>query len=1414
MSQIAILFRRDRVWLTALVSVLLASVVVGLVLQATQTFRANAFTVAEMTNTGAATATVAIGETDVPIMNVVIPAPAADTLVHDGSGASAAGATFATFDATEQFSDDDHDNAQDYADGALVVNSADTTISAGEIVTSGTADLTSFDTTEGGLEVFADTQTDNNTFDSNEDIYRQQHNGSDVFANDGTTLLEDFAATVMFYDDNTVGDNASYDDTEAIISDADADGMPTAGDSVVTAGEAGVIAFDMGDMVILDDANSDGNYDPGEIIWKDTNASVGSFDAGFDYVLVGAGAATCGGLCTPVQNLVNETGLAYLDDNNDGFYTSARNGNGETIVWFGNAVDPTDGDTLATTVTFFDPAQLADDDINGVWLEDLNAFDPSKDFYAVTSADAAYADGNDIFEIIHDGSQASGDGSEIRTMGANDKFSDADNSSLYTDGELVANSADATLSGAEIVISGTVDVTAFDSSATPYFNYVDDGDSTYEDGEDIYQDDDLSGYLDGDKLTGITVKNTGTAVDADIDELGVWIDDGDGTFESAQDNQVLTDADGTYFDSQESITGTVFTAAQRIFVTVNIDTSGDADGDPTNGATIIAQLTDGATGGDGDCDNSTVDEPACAVLLASNDDGPTDGNITNANTITIDAIVPTPTDGNITATISTDGGTGGIAGLTDVIRVVWDANTDGFTDMASASANLTAFGGGAAVAMAEDDGGATIDCDGDALADADVWCVVLTVSAGAVDAANLNATVTGTDDAGNVSAAVADTSNLSVDNVAPTLTDGAIAVTGASGTAGAFKISDVVTATWDNVADANADEASVTVNYSEFGGGAAVAAADGDANDTWVATYTIVDDATNIDDADNNVSVTVTDDAGNTTTTADGTTYTVDNVTPTFTSLTIEDSDFDGIIDNVAIVFSENIADAAVGSRGFNITSAANHGTCTDESIDPDGTSSLDLSVTCTSAYTAVGDMNISFAASNTMVDDAGNQVETNAAISGASITDGADPVIMSVDPTSGAEGEATDTAVAVTFSEPMDTTFAEGTEFTVTPDATSWTSAASVGNTVITLSHSNEFNCNNTYTVTLDEAQIASANAETLLTTGPEDETWSFQTRSCGGGSGSGGGGGGTVSTTPVVTLSNPDQGDTLEGGEEVNVSWSLSGSGHDTISLAYSTDGGLTYSEIAYNIDKNDSPYAWTVPNMDEEDVIVKITSYDSGKGTLDTDTATVDISASDESATEGEDAESNWQYTEGAEWDESEDRYVAPGSGEMGTSPLDGSEEEISEVSAGWFVRAYGYSSVYYVDESHDRRVFWDTSTFFTWADSWDDVVWVTDATLPTLDMGDAMLPKPGVVLVKIQSDPKVYAIDVDETGAYVLRWIPSEEVAISLYGSDWADYVIDLDSTIFSKFGMGDDMSEDDDVDTSVMKTRVGLAELAQ
>ncbi|ABR47724.1 cell wall/surface repeat protein [Alkaliphilus metalliredigens QYMF] len=118
-----------------------------------------------------------------------------------------------------------------------------------------------------------------------------------------------------------------------------------------------------------------------------------------------------------------------------------------------------------------------------------------------------------------------------------------------------------------------------------------------------------------------------------------------------------------------------------------------------------------------------------------------------------------------------------------------------------------------------------------------------------------------------------------LDNTPPTVTPGNISVTGGSGTGGAYIIGDTVTVTWDNTAggDNNADVVSVTVDFSELGGGAAVVATNNAS--MWKATYNIVAGALN-GITNRNVVITATDHVVNVTTVADNANVIVDNVAP------------------------------------------------------------------------------------------------------------------------------------------------------------------------------------------------------------------------------------------------------------------------------------------------------------------------------------------------------------------------------------------------------------------------------------------------------------------------------------------------------------------------------------------------------
>jgi hypothetical protein len=257
------------------------------------------------------------------------------------------------------------------------------------------------------------------------------------------------------------------------------------------------------------------------------------------------------------------------------------------------------------------------------------------------------------------------------------------------------------------------------------------------------------------------------------------------------------------------------------------------------------------------------------------------------------------------------------------------------------------------------------------------------------------------------------------------------------------------------------------------------------------------------------------------------------------------------------------------------------------------------------------------------------------------------------------------------------------------------------------------------------------------------------------------------------------------------LQIQWTSGGTGTMNFVNLYYTLDGSTFSTIASNVVNNGS-YNWTVPSAD-------------------TTTAKIRVSGTDLSTTLATDTSVAFNIGTSATSADDEDEVTAPGTNVFGNSPVTGEIEEISELHAGDYFRALSYATVYYLAADGTRRPFNDSQTFFTWQNNFNNVKIVTDATLPVYSLGAPMLPKPGVVLIKITSNADVFALETDPNNANkaLRRLIPDEATAAAIYGSSWADYVIDVDVTLFSRFTKGTEVSSSYSPDLSIMKKRVNL-----
>ncbi|OIO07578.1 hypothetical protein CO115_05345 [Candidatus Falkowbacteria bacterium CG_4_9_14_3_um_filter_36_9] len=86
-------------------------------------------------------------------------------------------------------------------------------------------------------------------------------------------------------------------------------------------------------------------------------------------------------------------------------------------------------------------------------------------------------------------------------------------------------------------------------------------------------------------------------------------------------------------------------------------------------------------------------------------------------------------------------------------------------------------------------------------------------------------------------------------------------------------------------------------------------------------------------------------------------------------------------------------------------------------------------------------------------------------------------------------------------------------------------------------------------------------------------------------------------------------------------------------------------------------------------------------------------------------------------------------------------------------------------------------------------------VSDEELSQYDFAGNIQYRPGVYLVKIQTDPKVYA--VSNNG--VLNWIKTESLAARLYGEKWNLLVDDIPDSFFVNYSIGDQINDENEYD---------------
>jgi len=150
--------------------------------------------------------------------------------------------------------------------------------------------------------------------------------------------------------------------------------------------------------------------------------------------------------------------------------------------------------------------------------------------------------------------------------------------------------------------------------------------------------------------------------------------------------------------------------------------------------------------------------------------------------------------------------------------------------------------------------------------------------------------------------------------------------------------------------------------------------------------------------------------------------------------------------------------------------------------------------------------------------------------------------------------------------------------------------------------------------------------------------------------------------------------------------------------------------------------------------------------------------------------------------------------------GEPPVQPSE---SSVANGRLIKLASSSSVYYLGGDGRRYVFPNEKTFRSWFPVAPPIRVVGASEMAKYPLGGNVTYRPGVRMLKIQTDPKIYA--VSRNG--LLRHVTSEAVAAGLYGPDWNTKIDDISEAFFINYRVGPAIQSVLDYDPDAEKGRV-------
>ena len=283
--------------------------------------------------------------------------------------------------------------------------------------------------------------------------------------------------------------------------------------------------------------------------------------------------------------------------------------------------------------------------------------------------------------------------------------------------------------------------------------------------------------------------------------------------------------------------------------------------------------------------------------------------------------------------------------------------------------------------------------------------------------------------------------------------------------------------------------------------------------------------------------------------------------------------------------------------------------------------------------------------------------------------------------------------------------------------------------------------------------------------------------------------GGGAPIAVPASVTLSIPNGGGSYASGTQLGIGWSSGNGAFVSYRVSYSSDNGNAWSVLTT---VPNTSYTWTIPTASTAQGLIKVEGLNSAGTVLASavSAATFTVNGTHDPMDIGAgQADTMPPPVVDSTVTGSYDRVTA-----LANNPDINTDKGLTAVVSPLCVSGSLIKgtppAVYYCGEDGKRYVFVNDKAYFSWYPDFSTVQTVSDATIASITIGGNVTYRPGTRMVKIQSDPRVYAV----ARGGVLRWVETEAAAARLYGANWNTTIDDVPDSFFVNYKIGDPITE--------------------